>query len=175
MRVPEDAFEHELVCIHVFTPEASIPGPLLKSYRRVPGRPKGGRLFRAGIPELLVGTTTESFLHAFQYFWPVSRAEFTGFWRQVSVRFAKEEVGEKGDIDDLARYLGAEGDDLRAASGTSAVVLTLNGYTKYWSSDLVALWRDSGIEEFVVLKDPRRPPYLCDYPAPQRGFKRPPP
>jgi len=175
MRAFGDAFEDEHVCIHVFTPEASIPGPLLRSYRRVPGRPRGKRLFQAGIPELLVGVTTESFLDAFQYFWPVSRAEFTGFWRQVSVRFAKEEVEGKGDIDDLARYLGAEGGDLKTASDTSAVVLTLNGYTRYWSADLIALWRDSGTEEFVVLKDPRRPPYLCDHPALQRGFKRPPP
>jgi hypothetical protein len=175
MRVLRDVFDDEQVCIHVFTSGILIPKPLLKSYRRVPRRPKRGRLFQVGIPELLVCTTATGFLNVFQYFWPVSRDEFRYLQEEMSVQFEKEEVRGRGDVDDLARYLEAEGDELRSGSGTSAVVLTLNGYTRYWSSELIALWRDSGIEEFVVFKDPRRGPYLCDYPSLQKGFKRPPP
>jgi hypothetical protein len=172
---PRDVFDDEHVCIHVFNSNTLVPKPLLKSYRRVPGRPKRGRLFRVGIPELLVCTTTSGFLNLFQYFWPVSRDEFRYLQEQISVQFEKGEITGRGDIDDLARYLRTQGDELRPGSAESAVVLTLNDYTRYWSSDVIALWRESAVEEFVVIKDPRRAPYLCDYPSPQKGFKRTPP
>lgn len=175
MRVLKDVFDDEHVCIHIFTSEILIPKPLLKSYRRVPRRSKRGRLFQVGIPELLVCTTTTGFLNVFQYFWPVSRDEMRYLEEQISVQFEKGEMTGRGDIGDLARYLRTQGDELRSGSGTSAVVLTLNDHTRYWSSDVIPLWRESGIEEFVVFKDPRRAPYLCDYSSLQKGFKRPPP
>jgi hypothetical protein len=175
MRGPRDVFDDEHVCIHVFNSNALIPNPLLKSYRRVPGRPKRGRMFQVGIPELLVCTTTASFLNVFQYFWPVSRDKFRYLQEQMAVQFEKGKIAGRGDIDDFARYLKAQGDELRSGCGASAVALTLNDYTRYWSSDVIDLWHKSGIEEFVVFKDPRRAPYLCDYPSLQKGFKRPPP
>jgi hypothetical protein len=140
----------------------------------VPKRPERRRRFQTGIPELLVCTTATGFLSLFQYFWPVSRDELKSLQTQVSVWFEKSEILGREDIDDLARYLSVRGNELRSGGWTSAVALTLNDYTAYWSSDVVALWRDSGVDEFVVFKDPRQAPYLCDYPSLQRGFKRPP-
>lgn len=175
MRFLEEVVDDEHICIHIFTAEALIPKPLLKDYRRVSKRPKRRKLFRIGIPELLVCTTATGFLDVFQYFWPVSRDELRSLQEQVTVWFEKSEIRGREDIDDLARYLSVHGNELRSGGCTSAVALTLNDYTRYWSSDVIALWRESSVDEFVVFKDPRQAPYLCDYPSLQKGFKRPPP
>ena len=58
---------------------------------------------------------------------------------------------------------------------TAALILTLNDYTRYWSSHVITRWRNSTVKELVIFKDPTRAPYLCDYQALQKGFKRPPP
>ncbi len=111
----------------------------------------------------------------FQYFWPITQEEFQKIHGVISVKFEKSEITGKADIDAFSNYLEEQRSSLHAKDTKSAIILTLNDYTKYWSSHLIALWQNSKVEEFVIFKDPTRAPYLCDFPSLQKGFKRPPP
>jgi hypothetical protein len=93
----------------------------------------------------------------------------------MSARFSKSELTGKGDVVDFSKYLEDHRDALSMRDKKTAIIFTLNDFTKYYTSDLVELWRNYGIKEFVLFKDPSRSPYLCSYPALQKGFKRPPP
>ncbi len=169
-----DNFDKERVCAHVFHPGFKIPDPLLTQRGNVPSRDEYRKLFKIGVPELLMCETPTRFLDIFQHFWPITREEFNRLQRSINVLFEKTELFNKKDIDEFAAFLQAQNDSDRSTGTTLAVVFTLNDYTKYWSSDLVKSWRKSNIEEFVVFKDPTKSPYLCDYPSLQKGFKKQP-
>jgi hypothetical protein len=89
--------------------------------------------------------------------------------------FNRPEITGRKDIDELTSYLQEQKISIRSKSTNMALVLTFNEYTKYWVAHLFETWRNAGIGEFVIFKDPSRAPYLCDYPSLQKGFKRPPP
>jgi hypothetical protein len=169
----KDVFDDERVCVHVFDPKISIPEPLLKRYDKIPARAEQGSLFNIGIPELIICGTTSSFLNIFQYFWPITRKEFQKIHGMISVQFDSE-INGKEDTEHFSRYLKDQMGNLRSEGNKSAIILTLNDYTKYWASDLIQTWRNVSVEEFVIFKDPTSAPYLCDYPSLQKGFKRPP-
>lgn len=170
-----DVFDEELVCVHVFHPECKMPEPLLAVYDYIPRRCKLRDLFQLGIPELILCTTSTDFLSLFQYFWPVTRYEFQRIDGLISARFSKSELSGTGDVVDFSKYLEDHRDALSMRDKKTAIIFTLNDFTKYYTSDLVELWWNYGIKEFVLFKDPSRSPYLCSYPALQKGFKRPPP
>jgi len=169
-----DNFDKERVCAHVFQPGFKIPDPLLAQHENVPSRDEFRKLFKIGIPELLICKTPTRFLNIFQYFWPITRDEFNRLQRSIKVLFKKTEIVDKKDVDEFAAFLQAQNDSNRSTGTTLAVVFTLNDYTRYWSANLVQLWQNSNVEEFVVFKDPTKSPFLCDYPSLQKGFKKPP-
>lgn len=171
----KDVFDEELVCVHVFQPGYKIPAPLLALHDDIPTRSKLRGLFQLGIPELILCTTSIDFLSLFQYFWPVTRYEFQRIDGLISASFSKSELTGKGDVVDFRKYLEDHRDELGMRDEKTAIILTFNDFTEYYAPDLVELWRNYGIKEFVLFKDPSRSPYLCSYPALQKGFKRPPP
>lgn len=79
------------------------------------------------------------------------------------------------DIEELGRFLRAQSGDARRRRSSSAVLLTFNDYTCFWTPAVIRTAQDTMVDEFVLFKNPALPPYLCDYPASQKGFKRPPP
>ena len=174
-RINKDAFDEERVCVHVFNKGISIPEPLIKGYDNIPARTVGNKLFEVGIPELLICKTTFSCLDMFQYFWPVTREEFKRLHGSLTVKFERSLITKKEDIEDFSRYLDGQPGSLRSESTKSVVILTLNNYTKYWSSRIITSWQNAGVEELVIFKDPAKAPYLCSFPSVQKGFKRPPP
>jgi len=167
-----DVFDDELVCIHIFNSEISFPEPLLKNYERIPKRK--GHFFNIGIPELLVCTTSSSFLKMFQYFWPITHDEFQQINGVISIKGKVPEVRSKEDIDRLALQISSQENSAKANGMKSALLFTYNDYTKYWCAHSISLWKEMGIEEFVLFKDPTISPYLCDFPSLQKGFRRPP-
>jgi len=171
----DDVFAQERVCVHVYNHEIAIPEPLLKRYKQVPTRGKNGRLFQIGMPELLVCTTPANLLLSFQYFWPLTREEFQQAQVRITVQFQQTEIADKEDISKLKRYLEDHASTIHSKSEKTALLTVLNDFTKYWIADVLEIWRQSWLDEAVIFKDPTQPPYLCDYPALQKGFKRPPP
>jgi hypothetical protein len=168
-------FADERICVHVYELNNPIPEPLLEKQPNIPARSKSKHYFQSGLPELIVCTSRVRFLDLFQYFWPLSPEEFRSMQEATEVKFAKPEIFSDKDVEELSRYL-SENDSLNGSQRmTSAVVLTLNDYTMNWVSEIVQTSRKSNIAELVIFKDPARPPYLCSYPAQQKGFKRPPP
>ena len=171
----DDAFAEEGVCVHVYNHEIALPEPLLRRYGQIPTRGKHRKLFQIGIPELLICATPASLLTSFQYFWPLTHDEFQHAQRRITVRFQRTELASKEDTDKLQMYLRDYSNKLRSNEEKSALLAVLNDYTKYWVADVLEIWRESLIDEVVIFKDPTQTPYLCDYPALQKGFKRSPP
>jgi hypothetical protein len=168
-------FEDERICIHIFNRQIQLPEPLFERYKNAPSRTASRNYFQIGLPELMVCTTTKRFVDMVQYFWPISRQEFQELQKLIFVRFKISEITSQSDVNEFSKYLYDEKEILHSKSINNAIIFTLNDYTKYWSTDLIDLWRKSSIEEFVIFKDPARAPYLCEYPSLQKGFKRPPP
>lgn len=148
----KDVFYDEHVCVHVFAPTISIPEPLLKRYDNIPTRTKLSSVFNIGIPELLICTTSSSFRDLFQYFWPITREEFHEIQRLISVKFDKSEIDGKEDIEDFARYLENRKGELRSGDIKSAIILTFNDYTRYWSSHLINLWQNQVLRSSLYSK-----------------------
>ena len=171
----QDAFDKELVCVHIFQPGFKIPDPLLERYKRIPVRGNPPDLFNLRIPELLLCRTDKDFLSIFEYFWPIERAELHDALRKVTIKYERVKITEKSDISEFSGLL----ESIRAKSKgnirKTAVIFTLNEFTRYFAADILNLWQTFGINEFVLFKDPSKPPYLCSYPSLQKGFKRPPP
>jgi len=168
-----DWFGKELVCIHIFGRQDPIPAPLLEKPSGAPGR-RPPELFQVGLPELILCTTRTKFLDMFQYFWPFTRPELEQLQRAMTVEFQRATLSGAHDIAALQQRLN-EQESLRKPGTTTAVILTFNDATRHWASRLVEIVREASIDELIILKDPSRPPYLCDYPSRQRGFKKPPP
>lgn len=169
----DDIFDDERVCVHIFNSSISFPEPLLKKYDKIPKR-GGSNFFNIGIPELIICTTSSSFLNMFQYFWPITRNEFQQINGVISILCKISEIRSRESIKHIATQIKSQENNLKADSIKSALLFTYNDYTKYWCSDLISLWKDVSIQEFVLFKDPTISPYLCDFPSLQKGFKRPP-
>jgi hypothetical protein len=110
----------------------------------------------------------------FQYFWPITQGEFKKMNAEISIQYSKLEITNIQDIKDLSKYLKDHESKWKSKDNSSAVIFTFNDFTKYFSGDLIALWKSSNINELVVFKNPARSPYLCDFSSLQKGFKRPP-
>lgn len=169
-----DRFAQELVCIHILHPAEFVPAPLMEKTTPTSARGAAGDYFSVGLPELIICTTRTRLLDLFQYFWPFSRDDFAHLQESIDIRYYKPVIRGAADIEDFAKYVRDHKSEL-SEKVESAVIFTFNDFTRHWTPDLIAACRQVGVQEFVVFKDPSRPPYLCDYPAKQKGFKRPPP
>jgi len=169
-----DRFAQERVCIHVLHPEEFIPAPLLEKTDLQLRRSTTQDYFNIGLPELAVCETRTRLLDLFQYFWPFSRDDFENLQKAVQIRYQKAAINTPLDVAEFAAFLRQDRSQWAKAGASSAVLFTWNDFTRQWSPDLAAACRESAIHEFVVFKNPTEPPYLCDYPAKQKGFKRPP-
>jgi hypothetical protein len=170
-----DYFDKELVCVHIYDPSRDLPEPLLSQYRKFGRRSSDTEYFQIGLAELILCRTEMKLLDMFQYFWPVSRPEVKRLRGSIKILFRQPFIEGADSLIDFQTIVKKQ-NNLRAGKKEAlAVILTLNEYTKYGCSLIVDICRSSGIEEFVIFKDPSRPPYLCSYPSQQKGFKRPPP
>lgn len=163
-----DPFARELVCIHILDPAEPLPGPL----RPVAGRPAsrtGTAAFSVGLPELLLARANRPLLELFEYFWPFTREELEQLRAELTVEFSREALTSDADLAAFRRALAASG------QGRRVVVLTHHAGNAVLVAEAAAACGPSGVAELVILKDPSEPPYLCDYPARQKGFKKPPP
>jgi hypothetical protein len=75
----------------------------------------------------------------------------------------------------LAKYMENIHSESKGDLKKTAIIFTLNNFTRYFIADILNLWQAFGVNEFVLFKDPSKPPYLCSYPSLQKGFKKPPP
>ena len=171
----QDAFDKELVCVHIFQQGFKMPDPLWERYDSIPVRGNQSDLFNLKIPELLLCSTDKDFLSIFRYFWPIERAEFYNTYSSASVKYEKVKIAERSDIYEFSGFLENFHAELKRNIYKTAVILTFNDFTRYFAADILDLWQTYGINEFVLFKDPSKPPYLCSYPSLQKGFKRPPP
>ncbi len=169
-----DPYGAERVCIHVFHPRQFVPAPLAEKTDIQPRRSAGQQYFNIGLPELVVCQSRGRLLDLFQYFWPFSRDDFETLQKAIEIRYQKSIVSTASDVREFATYLREHRPQGAVMGASSAVIFTWNEYTRQWSADIVAACRESDVQEFVVFKNPAEPPYLCDFPAMQKGFKRPP-
>jgi hypothetical protein len=170
-----DVFQEERVCVHVYDHEIALPEPLLQKYKDRPSRPTRTQLFNIGISELVLCSTPASFVKLFQYFWPIARAEFQQVHHSITIQYQEPTLAGRETLDKLKGYLENVSSAILSNEKKTALLMNLNDHTKYWTADLLEIWRVYKINEFVVFKDPTKSPYLCDYLALQKGFKRPPP
>lgn len=170
-----DRFASERVCIHVFRPREVIPVPLLQRTNPVARRDSMTEYFNIGLPELVVCETQSSLLDTFQYFWPFSRSDFETLEKSITIRYQTSTIDVAQQVSEFALFLRSNKVRAANAGASTAVIFTFNEATQPWSATIADACRESGVEELVVFKDPTIPPYLCDYPAKQKGFKRPPP
>lgn len=171
----QDAFDKELVCVHIFQPGFKIPEPLWEQHDAIPALRDHSDLFNLKIPELILCTTEKDFLSIFEYFWPIERSEFNDMLGKVSIVYEKRKMTGKGDVSEFSRYLENIEAQTKRSMNNTAIIFTLNDFTRYFVADILNLLQTFGIDEFLLFKDPSRSPYLCSYPSLQKGFKRPPP
>ncbi len=168
-----DLFAREAVCIHIYEAGDPIPRPLLTrttANSRGPGRD----YFEVGLPELVLCSTRTRFLDMFEYFWPFSRQDFERLQRSVTIEFQKDLIRGDEDVETLAKHI-RETPHASRRNAATAVLFTFNDYTAQFAAAIAAVFRTSQLQEFIVFKDPTQPPYLCEYPARQKGFRKPPP
>lgn len=170
-----DRFANERVCIHVLHPGEFVPAPLLERTAHIAGRKADEEYFNIGLPELLVCESKTRLLDAFQYFWPFSRRDFETLQESITIQYQRSTVETAQEVAEFASFLRDNKSRFARTAANLAVIFTFNDATRQWSPEIVAACRESSVQELVVLKDPTLPPYLCDYPAKQKGFKRPPP
>lgn len=171
----EDWFDRELVCIHIFGPQDSIPAPLLEKVPHRPRRRRERRGFGIGLPELVACTTSRPLLELFQYFWPFSREDFKQLERSIAIKFEIALLGDADEVEEWKRFLRERRRGFQKEGKNLAVLFTLNEFTQGWAPELIAACRSAAVDEFAVFKDPSQPPYLCEFASRQKGFKRPPP
>ena len=170
-----DYFDEELVCVHVFEPSQNLPAPLLEIHAKSEKRTEGKSYFQIGLPELILCRTEKRLLDIFAYFWPITQPEIRRFQNSSKVLFRRPVVEHVGQIAELEAALSRANAKPKPPEYSLAALLTLNDYTRNVSRRLVEICRRNGVDEIVVFKDPSRPPYLCSYPSPQKGFKKKPP
>lgn len=169
-----DWFARERVCVHVYRPRRFLPAPLFEPASGAP--PKRGRgLFAVGLPELVVLSMTQNLVDMFPYFWPLSRSDFREFDSMARKGWAVDALESESDLQRLRAHLEAIASAGSPGASNTVVALTLNDVTRHWAAAVLAACRDGDVSQLVVFKDPSVPPYLCELPALQKGFKRPPP
>ncbi|OGF68112.1 MAG: hypothetical protein A2Y62_08515 [Candidatus Fischerbacteria bacterium RBG_13_37_8] len=168
-------FDEERVCIHVYDIKGCIPDILLKQYDKKPARKKQNTYFGTGLPELLLCTSGTSFLSLYQYFWPISQKEFQKIKDSITIKFERTIVNGSQDVADLEKIIEQQKMVMSPVNLTTVAIITLNDYSIYWIAPIIDACRKGNKVELVVIKDPTKSPYLCDYPTQQKGFKRPPP
>jgi hypothetical protein len=171
----QDAFDKELVCVHIFQQGFKIPDPLWERYDSIPVRGNPPDRFNLKIPELMLCITEKNFLSIFEFFWPIERAEFNDTFKKVTTRHMKAKITERSDVSEFSGFLENIHAESKKNINKAAIIFVLNDFTRYFAADVLKLWQGYKIKEFVLFKDPSKPPYLCSYPSLQRGFKRPPP
>lgn len=169
-----DRFAQERVCIHVLHPREFIPAPLLEKRDLQPRRSPTQDYFNIGLPELAICETPTRLLDLFQYFWPFSRDDFEVLQKTIAIRYQKQSLNTALEVREFAGYLREHMSSAARAGAHWAVLFTWNDFSCQWSAEIAEACQEAGVEEFVVFKNPAEPPYLCDYPAKQKGFKRPP-
>jgi hypothetical protein len=170
----EDWFKQEKICVHVYKPSLFLP----KSLYEISGNPARQRergLLTTGLPELLVCRMSRDPLAMFPYFWPLTRTELRALQSHIDIQWSLELLETSADVARLQYELRPRGLPSQSSEMHLVVLFTMNRYTSYWASAVAAASRDGGADELVVFKDSTVPPYLCDYPTLQKGFKRPPP
>lgn len=88
----QDAFDKELVCVHIFQPGFNIPDPLWERYDSTPARGQLQDLFNLKIPELLFCSTNENFLSIFFILNDFTRyfaADILNLWQIYGINEAK--------------------------------------------------------------------------------------
>lgn len=166
--------EDDHLCVHVYSPNGSIPEPLLQHHEKKESHSPEKEYFQSGLPEFMLCTSEVKFVDLFQYFWPISQEEFRHMREAIEVKFAKPELSDRG-MEEFSIFLDRHGGLSIPQGMTSAIVLTLNDHTVQYVSEVVQIARHKNIAELVIFKDPSKPPYLCSFPAEQKGFRRPPP
>lgn len=166
-----DWFGQELVCIHVFDPRERLPAPLLLETARPARRP----VFSVGLPEIVLCTTGTYFLDGFPYFWPFSRADMNHLEDSIEILYHKNVLTDDADVGEFVDYLRTHSRYLQRPGTSAATIFTYHDFTRALLPAVVSACRQAKIAELVIFKDPSRAPYLCEYPARQKGFKRPPP
>jgi hypothetical protein len=136
-----DAFDMELVCVHIFQPGFKIPDPLWERYDSIPvrGHPQGR--FNLKIPELLFCSINKSFLSIFEYFWPIERVEFNDTLRKVDVKYKKAKITEKRDLSNFSRFMNSIHAESNRNIKKTAVIFTLNDFTRHLTAEILNLWQ----------------------------------
>ncbi len=174
-RKKTDWFGEELVCIHIFNPQEQLPAPLLQQPARSARRAFNRGHFSVGLPELVLCTTRKRFLDLFPYFWPFSQSDLSQLEDSIEILYHKDVLSDDADVADFVDYVSTHPSHLTRPGCSAAVILTFHDFTRELLPAVVSACRQAQIAELVVFKDPSRAPYLCEYPARQKGFKRPPP
>jgi hypothetical protein len=174
-RKKTDWFARELVCVHVFDPREMLPPPLVQRATRPASRSATQESFSVGLPELVLCRTQRKFLDLFPYFWPISLADFEQIGKLIEILYHKDVLEGTADTDAFAEYVRTHTSDLLQPGSSAAVIFTFHDFTRHLAPAVVSVCQHANIAEFILFKDPSRAPYFCDYPAKQRGFKRPPP
>ena len=167
--------DEELACVHVYEFSQNLPAPLLDINSKSVKRIEGGPYFQIGLPELILCRTEIRLLKIFAYFWPITRPEIHRFQNSSKVLFRLPVIENVDQVAELGTTLSRTGKKQKAPEGSLAVILTLNDYTRNVSRRFIDICRGREVDEFVIFKDPSKPPYLCSYPSQQKGFKKKPP
>lgn len=165
-----DAITRELVCAHVYRPEAYLPPPLLNCVQPVESTRD---TFRIGIPELVLCTSPRSLLDLFPYLWPLTRDEFERLRREVVVQWSSPLLSDESTVTTFRRRV--QEPPVATLPRTHVVAaVTFTQSTLPWACHVAKACRDLKVSELLVFKDPSVAPYFCDLPGIQRGFRRPP-
>jgi|GEM_PF-1144437 len=170
-----DYFADELVCVHVYDLSQDLPEPLMQRNEKSENRIESGSYFQIGLPELILCRSELRMLDIFTYFWPVTRPEIQRFRNSSKVLYRLPTIERLDQLAGLETALKRSAENRTPPEGSLAVVLTLNDYTRNACPRVMNICRDKGVAEMVIFKDPSRPPYLCNYPSQQKGFKKKPP
>lgn len=160
----------ERVCVHVYPESLALPASVLEDFGVPPSRRPTGSPFTTGLPELFVCTSSTPFLQLFPYFWPVATDEFQRARDSIRILFQVDRLSSVVEADRAERWLRGH-----SLSAGSVGVFTYDDFTRFFARRLLLAFRGAGLSEIVVFKDPRVSPYLCDAPACQKRFRRPPP
>jgi len=163
----------ERVCAHVYRPGQFLPQPLQEISQEAPGRRKPG-LLTIGLPELVLCTMARPPLELLPYFWPLTALEIQTLRSSIGIVWAADLIESEADVQQLRNGLDHVRTSALSGAEHAVVLFTMNDYTRHWAAAVAAVSREGGADEMIVFKDPTIPPYLCDHPALQKGFRRPP-
>jgi hypothetical protein len=165
-----DLLPEERVCVHVYPESLELPASVLQEFGVAPSQRDAASPFTTGLPELFVCTSSVPFLQLFPYFWPIASDEFQRARNSIRVFFQVDRLSSAIEAEKAERWLAAQ-----ALPAGSVGALTYNDFTRFFARRILLAFRRAGVSEVVVFKDPSVPPWLCDAPARQKRFRRPPP